>query len=123
LGGECDTHWGVEKSCENLIGKLEEKKPLVRPRRRWENWIKMGRREFGWNVVDWILWAQDRVWRRTHVNSVMNFRVLAPRNELGNYSVKVMCFMCLHMFIRFTRISETNTCLEFKKEVQMLVCL
>jgi hypothetical protein len=72
--------------------------------------------------VDWILQAQDRVWRRTHVNSVMNFRVLSLGNELGNYLVKVMYFICVRMFIKNTGISETNICLEFRKE-KMLVCM
>jgi hypothetical protein len=42
-----------------LIGKPEGKKPLGRRRRRWEDNIKMGLRETGWEGVDWIHLAQD----------------------------------------------------------------
>jgi hypothetical protein len=43
-----------------LVRKLEGKRPLGRPRRRWENNIRMDPREIGWEVVDWIHLAQDR---------------------------------------------------------------
>jgi hypothetical protein len=47
-----------------LVGKLEGKRPLGRPRRMWENNIKMDLREIGWGGVDWIDLAQDRdQWR------------------------------------------------------------
>jgi hypothetical protein len=44
-----------------LAGKLEVKSPLVRPRRRWENNIRMDLWEIGWEVVDWIHLSQDTV--------------------------------------------------------------
>jgi hypothetical protein len=37
-----------------LVGKLEERRPLARLRRRWEDNIRMDLREIGWEVVDWI---------------------------------------------------------------------
>ena len=43
-----------------LVGKSEEKKPLGRPRRRWENNIKMDLQELGCGGVDWIDLAQDK---------------------------------------------------------------
>jgi hypothetical protein len=43
-----------------LVGKTEGKSPLVRPRRRWENTIKMNLREFGYGGMVWIDLAQDR---------------------------------------------------------------
>jgi hypothetical protein len=43
-----------------LVGKIEEKKPLGRPRRRWLDNIKIDLREVGWDGVDWIDMAQDR---------------------------------------------------------------
>jgi hypothetical protein len=46
--------------CNILVGKLEGKGPLGRPRRRWENNIKTDLREIGWEGVDWIHLAQDR---------------------------------------------------------------
>jgi hypothetical protein len=62
-----------------LMGKPEVKRPLGRPRRRWEDGIRMDRREIGWGSVDWIHLAQDRDRWRALVTTVMNLRVLAPR--------------------------------------------
>jgi hypothetical protein len=56
-----------------LIGNPEEKRPLGRPRHRWEDNIGMNLREIGWEVVDWMHLAQDRDQWRTLVNTVMNF--------------------------------------------------
>jgi hypothetical protein len=58
-----------------LVGKLEGKRPLGRPRHRWIDNIKMDLLEIGVNVVDWIGLAQDRYGWRALVNSVMKFRV------------------------------------------------
>jgi hypothetical protein len=58
-----------------LVGKLEGKRPLGRPRRRWIDTIKMDLLEIGLNVVDWIGLAQDMYKWRALVNSLMNFRV------------------------------------------------
>jgi hypothetical protein len=63
-----------------LVGKLEGKRPLERPRRRWEGEIKMDLRETVWRGVDWIHLAQNRDLWRVLVNAVKNLRVLAPRN-------------------------------------------
>jgi hypothetical protein len=64
-----------------LVGKPEGKRPLGRPRRRWDNRIKMDLEEIGWGGgVEWTLLAQDRVHWRALVNAVMNLRVLEPRN-------------------------------------------
>jgi hypothetical protein len=60
------------------MGKPEGKRPLGRPRRRREDGIRMDLREIGWGSVDWIQLAQDRDRGRAVVNTVMNFRVLAP---------------------------------------------
>ena len=57
-----------------LVGKPEGKKPLGRPRRRWEDNIKMGLREVG-GGGDWMELAQDRDRWRALVNTVMNLRV------------------------------------------------
>ena len=58
-----------------LVGKLEGKKPLGRPRLRWEDNIKMVLQEVGCGGMDWIELAQDRDRYRTLVNAVINFRV------------------------------------------------
>jgi hypothetical protein len=63
-----------------LVGKPEGKSPLGRPRRRWDDGIKMDLREIVWGGVEWIHLAQDRDRWRAVVNAVMNLRVLAPRN-------------------------------------------
>jgi hypothetical protein len=63
-----------------LVGKLEGKRPLGRPRRRWEDGSRMDLREVGLGGVDWIRLAQDRGRWRDVVSAVMNLRVLAPRS-------------------------------------------
>jgi hypothetical protein len=57
------------------VGKLEGKKPLGRPRRRWEDNIKIDLKEVGGGGMDWIELAQDRYRWRALVNAVMNLRV------------------------------------------------
>jgi hypothetical protein len=58
-----------------LVGKPEGKRPLGRPRRRWEDNIKMDLKEVGCGVMDWIELAQDRDRWRALVNAVMKLRV------------------------------------------------
>jgi hypothetical protein len=58
-----------------LVGKPEGKRPLGRPRRRWEDNIKMDLRERGWSGMDWIDLAQDRDQWRALVSTVTNLRV------------------------------------------------
>jgi hypothetical protein len=58
-----------------LVGKPEGRRPLGRPRRRWEDNIKMDLREIGFGDVDCIDLAQDRDRWRALVNTVMNLRV------------------------------------------------
>jgi hypothetical protein len=57
-----------------LVGRPEGKRPLRRPRRRWEDNIKMDLQEVGWGM-GWIELAQDRDRWRAVVNAVMNLRV------------------------------------------------
>jgi hypothetical protein len=59
-------------------GNARRKKTLGRPRRRWEDRIRMDLREIGLEGVDWIRLAQDRDRWRVVVSAVMNLRVLAP---------------------------------------------
>ena len=58
-----------------LVGKLEGKIPLGKPRRRWVDNIRMGLQEVGCGYVDWIGLPQDRDRWRTLVSAVMNLRV------------------------------------------------
>jgi len=57
-----------------LMGKPEGKKPLGRPRRRWEDNIKMDLQEVGCGGMDWTELAQDRDMWRALVSAVMNLR-------------------------------------------------
>jgi hypothetical protein len=59
-----------------LVGRREERRPLGRPRRRWEDNIKMDLQEVGWVGMNWLELAQDRDRWRALVNAVMNLRVL-----------------------------------------------
>jgi len=58
-----------------LMGKPEGKRPLGRPRHRWEDNIKKDLQEVGCRGVDWIELAQDGNRWRAIVNAVMNVRV------------------------------------------------
>jgi hypothetical protein len=58
-----------------LVGRPEGKRPLGRPRRRWEVNIKMNLMEIDMDGANWIQLIQDRVQWRAFVNTVMNIRV------------------------------------------------
>jgi transcription termination factor 2 len=58
-----------------FVGRLEGKRPLGRPRRRWENNIKMDLREIGIDGANWIRLDEDRAQWRAFVNTVIDFRV------------------------------------------------
>jgi hypothetical protein len=58
-----------------LIGRLEDKRPLGKPRSRWEERIKPDLREIGIYVANWIQLAQGRVQWRAFLNTVMSLRV------------------------------------------------
>jgi hypothetical protein len=63
-----------------LVGKPEGKRPLGRPRHRWEDGIRMDLGEIGLGAVDWIRLSPDRDRWRAVVSAVMNLRVIAPRS-------------------------------------------
>jgi hypothetical protein len=67
--------WERRSVYRVLVGRPEGKRPLGRPRRRWEVNIKMDLREIGIDGANWIQLAQDRVQWRAFVNTVMNLRV------------------------------------------------
>ena len=60
--------------CRVLVGKPEGNRPLGRPRRRWENNIKMNFKKVGRGGMDWIELAQDRDRWRALVTAVTNIR-------------------------------------------------
>ena len=65
-----------------LVGKPEGKRPLGRPRRSWEDNIKMDLQEVGGGYGDWMELVEDRDSWRALMNTVMNLRV--PKNA-GNF--------------------------------------
>jgi hypothetical protein len=65
----------VRGACKILVGKPEGRRPLGRPRRRWEDNIGMDLREIGSGDVDWIRLAQNRDRWLAFVNTVINLRV------------------------------------------------
>jgi hypothetical protein len=75
IGRACSIMVERRAAYRVLVGKPEGKRPLVIPRRRWENNIKMDLREVGWGGMDWIDLPQDRDSYRALVNAVMNLQV------------------------------------------------
>jgi hypothetical protein len=63
-----------------MVGKLEEMRPLGRPRWRWEDNIKLDLREVWWGVMDWLMWL--RIGANWRVSTVMDLWV--PHN-MGNF--------------------------------------
>ena len=58
-----------------LVGKPEGKRPLGRPRHRWEDDIKMDLQEVGCECMNWIDLAQDRDRWQTLLNALMSLQV------------------------------------------------
>jgi hypothetical protein len=65
-----------------LVGRSEGKRPPGRPRRRWEDNIKMDLREIEIDGANWILLAQGRAQWRAFVNTVMNLRVPLRKQDI-----------------------------------------
>ena len=63
------------RSTFKIIGKPIGKRPLGRPRRRWEDNIRMDLKEIGLNTRNWVDSAQDRDYWRALVNTALNLRV------------------------------------------------
>jgi hypothetical protein len=91
LDGTCSTHGEGRSVYKVLVARPEGKRPLVRPRHRWEDNIKMDLRETGIDGANWIRLLQDRVQWRAFVNWKGTFgfhtegRLLF--NELSNYQL------------------------------------
>ena len=75
MGGACSAYGGEKRRIHVFVGKPEGKRPLWRPRNRWEDNIKMDLQEMGCGGMDWIELAQDRDRSRAAVSTVMNLRV------------------------------------------------
>ncbi|KAJ4442240.1 hypothetical protein ANN_12106 [Periplaneta americana] len=67
-----------------LVGRPEGKRPLGRPRRRWEDNIKMDLREVGYDDRDWINLAQDRDRWRAYVRAAMNLRLSTRKRKTAS---------------------------------------
>jgi hypothetical protein len=65
---------------KSLVRKPEGKRPLGKPRRTWEDEIRIDLREIVLECVDWIRLAQDMDRWRAVVSAMMNPRILAPRS-------------------------------------------
>ena len=63
------------RALKILTGKLTGKRPLGRPRRRWEDNIRMDLEEIGINAGNWVDSAQDRDYWRALVIATLNLRV------------------------------------------------
>jgi hypothetical protein len=75
MGGTCSADGEERGVYRILVGKPEGKRPLRRPRHRWEDNIRMDLQEVGRGGGDWIGLVQDRDSWRAIVNAVMNIRV------------------------------------------------
>jgi hypothetical protein len=71
MGGTCGTQGEGRSVYRVLVGRPEGKRPLGRPRNRWENNIEMDVREIGIDGANWIRLNQDRVQWRVFVSTVM----------------------------------------------------
>jgi len=75
MGGACSAYGGSRGMYGALVLKPKGTRPLGRPRRRWEDNIKMDLQEVGCGSMDWIRLDQDRDRWRALVNVIMNLRV------------------------------------------------
>jgi hypothetical protein len=75
IGGACSAYGEGRGVYGVLVGKPEGKRTLGRPRRRWEDNIKMDSREVGCESMDWSELVQDRDRWRALVNVVINLGV------------------------------------------------
>jgi hypothetical protein len=75
MGRACGAYGGGERCARGSGGRPERKRPLGRPRHRWEDNIKVDLEEVGGGCGDWMELAQDSVRWQALVSAVMNFRV------------------------------------------------
>ena len=75
MGGACSVPGREESRIQGFMAKPEGKRPLGRPRHRWEDNIKMNLEEDECGGMDWMKLAQDRDSWRALLNAVMNLWV------------------------------------------------
>ncbi|KAJ4445072.1 hypothetical protein ANN_06871 [Periplaneta americana] len=96
-----------------LVGRPEGKRPLGRPRRRWEDNIKMDLREVGYDDRDWINLAQDRDRWWAYVRAAMNLRVVVITEDVQN----------VHLLLEYSpHIDVSLTCEHDPKLQEYCVC-
>ncbi|KAJ4434738.1 hypothetical protein ANN_23306 [Periplaneta americana] len=95
-----------------LVGRPEGKRPLGRPRRRWEDNVKMDLREVGYDGRDWINLAQDRDQWRAYVREAMNLRTIlfiVRRVVLFNFKYTNNVELLLHVVTSSGRRPQPKT--------------
>jgi hypothetical protein len=91
-----EAHKGQDRKVYKiLVGKPEGKRPLGRPRRRWEDGIRMDLMEIGLRGVVWIRLSQDRDRWRAVVSAVMNRRVLCATELVMSLKANYIRILCL----------------------------
>ena len=75
MGGACGTYGGGDRCAQGSGEETEGKRPLGRPRCRWEDNIKMDLQKVGRGCGDWMELAQDRDRWRALASTVRNLRV------------------------------------------------
>jgi hypothetical protein len=107
-----------------LVGKPEGRRPLGRPRHRWEDGVRMDLRDIGLGCVDWIRLVQERNRWRAVASAVMNLRVLAPQRVIffslsdvrNMYAAQdILCFNGSKSIVRIVYIAIYNRKADVKK--------
>ena len=75
MGRSCSQNGGRWECFQNVNRETYRKETFGRPRRRWEDNIRMDLEEIGINAGNWIYSAQDRNYSRALVNVALNLRV------------------------------------------------
>jgi hypothetical protein len=78
VGRACGIYVEERKVYKVSVGTPEGKRPLERPRRRWEDGIERDLRKAGWEGVEWIHLTQDRDRWQVLVNTLTNTQFLVP---------------------------------------------
>ena len=75
MGRACSQNGGGRSAFKMLTSKPTVNRPSGRPRRRWEDNIRIDLEEIGINAGNWVDWAQVRNYRRALVSATLNLRV------------------------------------------------